>query len=260
MDKAERYQENFRLAKLAQAGDEEALNKLCDDLYPFMFTIYSELPYKKVIDENEIASLGRDAVNKSLKSFDPEKSDNYAAYCVWHIRNSFKNAMFERDMIIKVPHVTRIKRAKCFRTKEKLTEQNKRCPTFEEIADHLDLSVTTVKNAMLSPSHNSIDHLHREVDENHSHLEDLIADDDAENPRDLAELNLQIEYLYNVIEKTLNEREKELLLQKYGVGHKESSNLRKLGAEHGLSMERVRQIIKRAKQKIKRAIKQDGEI
>ena len=256
----ERAKENLRLALLAQGGNGEALDELCDNLYYFMLYIATrKLSRGNIILKLEVASLGRDGVISSLRCFDHEKSSNFSNHCFGHIKNVMEKQINARIMTITVPIEALSNKAKCLNAIEELTGKTGMEPTVDDIAKHVDITVSAVKRSLMSPSPQSMEYIHKEMNDDHTTLEDFLEDHKSAWPDSIVDLGMKIEYVMKVMGEVLNEREFDMILKLHGVGLKHPWTLSKISDVYDLTPERVRQIILRSKEKIREAAEADGE-
>jgi RNA polymerase primary sigma factor len=91
------------------------------------------------------------------------------------------------------------------------------------------------------------------VMEGKAEIGDFIADPDGMSPEDTIiqeDMNTTLRELLEI----LGRREKLILMKRFGIGGEEEQSLRELAGEFGVSPERIRQIEKKAMEKIKRRL------
>ena len=87
-------------------------------------------------------------------------------------------------------------------------------------------------------------------DEEDSHLGDFIPDEQIVSPSDAAAFTLLKEQLSQVLD-TLNEREKKVLILRFGLEDGRSRTLEEVGKEFDVTRERIRQIEAKALRKLR---------
>ena len=139
------------------------------------------------------------------------------------------------------------------RVTQELQKELGRDPSVKEIAEKIGAKPERIE--MLSGLKQIPDSLDREVGEGgESALGDLLIDERAKDPAD--EVTNQImdstlkQHLYEKID-LLEEREQTVLRLRYGLDGEEPQTLASIGEQIGVSRERVRQIDKQARRKLR---------
>ena len=91
------------------------------------------------------------------------------------------------------------------------------------------------------------------VMEGKAEIGDFLADPDGMSPEDTIiqeDMNTTLRELLEI----LGRREKLILMKRFGIGGEEEQSLRELAGEFGVTPERIRQIEKKAMEKIKRRL------
>lgn len=259
--KEERRIETLRLALLAKEGDEDAVDDLCEILRPLMLSVFSHLSLKNIIMKEEIDSLGREAVISAIDPFDPEKSNNFGKYCYRWIRNSMEQEARNRIYSIRLPSSLHVERRRVMKVVETLRRELEREPTIEEIVERSDFSERSVKRIMAAPTLNSMSSLNDHVGDTSVQLHETIGDETASRPEDGVDFKIKIDYIEKIMEDVLDERQKDMINMFYGIGSEdgEGMTLSKIAEEYGITTERVRQILLRAVNQIKKVVEKDGE-
>ena len=142
------------------------------------------------------------------------------------------------------------------RTARQLAQKLDHEPTAEEIAEKLDVSTGDVSRMLkLNERITSVDS--PLSGDNEKALLDVIADDDSVGP----DYRVQNEDLSNSIVGWLNElntKQREVLARRFGLLGYEPSTLENVGAEIGLTRERVRQIQVEALKRLKDLLGSQG--
>jgi len=257
--KEERRVETLHLALLAQDGDEDALDELCDKLRPMMISIHAGLSVKNVILKGEITSLGRDGVINALGPFDHSKSNNFGFYCYRWIKNVMEYEIRDRSMPMHIPSSVYAYRRRCRKAIKELREELDRDPTNGEIAERAEMSIVSVTRVMNAPTSGSISSINKELEEGGSQLEGIIADIGISSPGSSMDSTTKMEYVMDAMDSILKPRAASMVCKLYGVGTDAPLSLEKIGAEFKVSPERVRQIVARSLSDIRRAANNDGE-
>ena len=241
--------EEVMLAQRIKDGDEIALNKLVKANLRFVVSV-SKQYQNQGLSLPDLINEGNVGLIKAARRFDETRGFKFISYAVWWIRQSILQALAEQSRIVRLPlnQVGSINRIK--KTISLLEQEYNRPPTHDEIANYLEIPVSSVKSALrISNRSVSIDAPISNEDDSASMVDFITSDDAIASDDMLINESLQKEIQRSL--DTLSEKERSILNLYYGIGMNHGLTLDEIGDKFDLTRERVRQIKEKAIRRLK---------
>jgi RNA polymerase primary sigma factor len=242
-------EEEVELSLRVQAGCEEARNRMIAANLRLVVRIAGEfsrcgLPVDDVISEGNLGLI------KSVQRFRPHKGSRFSSYASWWIRQSILRALGEQTNAITLRPAVTSKLSKLRRVAQGMAEEMGREPTDEELAAELGLqtaSVQDLKSAGARPA--SMD---AEISSGGgATLGSLLVDESAADPMEaLSGKDLAVEVL--ALLGALKPREWAVIVRRFGLHGHQKATLEEIGADLGITRERVRQIQEESLKRMRR--------
>ena len=243
------HEEEIDLSKRAKAGDERARKRLIEKNLRLAVSVAKKyrgygLPFEDLIQEGNIGLM------KAVEKFDPDRGFRFSTYATWWVRQAVQRAVADKGRTIRVPvHMTE-KIRKMARTYNELSAEFEREPTDEEVAERLDWTVDEVrdvKDAM--PDATSLNQS-LTSDDDSSELGEFVEDERASDTPGTVMREMETAQLGEAIQR-LPERNRYVLIRRYGLDDQDTANLAQLSDELGVSRERIRQLQREAERMLR---------
>ena len=273
-------EEREKLEALVRDG-KEAENQLAQSNLRLVVSVAKRyigrgLNFQDLIQEGNVGLL------RAVEKFDHTLGFKFSTYATWWIRQAISRAIADQARTIRIPvhMVETINRQ--IRTQRRLQQELGREPTPEEIALEMEFlepeQAEAIREALaeekpLDPELKRaldraaakvqrIQRISREPisldtpvgNEENSYLGDFIEDESMPGPVDTASRRLLKEQMSEILEG-LSERERKVLIMRFGLEDGTSRTLEDVGKEFNVTRERVRQIEAKALRKLRHPLR-----
>jgi RNA polymerase nonessential primary-like sigma factor len=248
-------EEEVHFARLARDGVASARQRMIESNLRLVVKIarrYSNrgMSFLDLIEEGNLGLI------HAVEKFDPERGFRFSTYATWWIRQTIERALMSQTRTVRLPvHI--VKELNLYlRAARELSQKLDHEPTAEEIAKLLDKPIATVEQMLgLTEKITSIDSSF--ASDNDKSLLDTLADPQTLDPSD----SIQNEELSHNLEhwlELLPERQREVLMRRFGLAGFEAATLETVGEQIGLTRERVRQIQVEALRRLREILMREG--
>jgi len=249
-------EEEITLAKGIKQGDSKAIQEMVRRNLKYVVTVAKKyrgygLSLQDLIEEGNIGLI------QAAKRFDVSRNVKFITYAVWWIKQAIMHSLAEQSGTVRLPVKQAGKVSRFNKKSQEMCQNMEREPTQSEVAKSLGFDDDEI---------NSIMRAYRK----HFSLDTPLENDDQTPYLNLLENQDSIPYDDQIMHNSLNEKvdkmledlsEREAMILKMRFGFSgEVKTLENIGQKIGLSRERVRQIEKRAKQRLKSKLQKEAWI
>jgi RNA polymerase primary sigma factor len=242
-------EEERDLAIRYAAGDKKAKEKLVKANLRLVVMAAKHYRMKTSLSFEDLIQEGNVGLMRAVDTFDISKGFRFSTYAMHWIKQSISRAMLNYGRTIRVPVNVLEFKSKYAKATKILFEELNREPTIEEVAEYMGEKVEKVKE-METLIKDPVSLNTALNDEDDGTLEDLVADPNQDRPDDRIDNELRAKAINSVLE-TLGEREKNVIIARFGLNGTRAKTLEEIAAEYKLTKERIRQIEQAALHKLR---------
>jgi RNA polymerase primary sigma factor len=241
--------EERELARRKDMGDEQAKKRLIESNLRLVMSITrnytkADVPLLDLIQEGNMGLI------RAVEKFDYRLGYKLSTYATWWIRQAISRALADQGRTIRLPVHVGDQVRKVLRVRRQLTQKLNHEPTNDEIAAELGITPQKVGELLDLVAHPVS--LETPVGDGESMVADLIEDEKADAPEQVTDEA----HRHNELQAALNQLEPRMryvLERRYGLDGQSSQTLEELGADLGITRERVRQLENKALRELRRS-------
>ena len=241
-------EEEIEVFKRIKNGDKDAVIEMVNANLRLVVSIAKRyvirgVPFLDLIQEGNLGLL------KAIERFDYKKGYKFSTYATWWIKQGVTRCIADQSRTIRIPvHMNEVIN-KMVKIERIYLQEHGEEPSREVLADLMDVDVERIdyiKRIIEDPV--SLDTPIGE--DKDAILEEFIVDETALTPEEAAEYNDLKERLMDVLD-SLNERERQVIIMRYGLQGEDQKTLEEVGKIFGVTRERIRQIEAKALRKLR---------
>ena len=244
--------QEFDLARLIRAGDQDALQELVKRNLRFVISVAKKyqnrgMPLIDLIGEGNVGLL------TAARKFDPDQGVKFISYAVWWIRQAILSSLAKQGRTVRVPLNRTSDLSRIIKGAEILRQKLRREPMPEELAQLTGLTVDVVQALSALNSGDIRLDAALDPDSDRSIMERFVSEEGT-NPED----DYMNRFVSEEIERalaTLPARDAKVLRLYFGLDGGREHTLEEIGSMLGVTRERVRQLRDRALKRLR-----EGEV
>jgi len=247
-------EEMAKLFPRIKRGDGEAKRRMIEGNLRLVISIAKRyscygLDFLDLIEEGNVGLI------KAIEKYNPKMGYNFSTYAFWWIRQYIQRAILNQTKTIHIPLYAYETIKKLINVSERMYEELNRQPTTAELAKKLRLSIKKTRNFMQEIQvFERVGSLDSPLgDKFDIFLKDLVREGEDKAPDKVVEIIKSHEELAEILKK-LTAQEVKVIKLRYGMVDGKGYNLREVGEKLNLSRERIRQIEKRAVERLKKIV------
>ena len=244
------HDQEIELGKRVQAGDKEAVNQLVKANLRLVLKIAKE--YQNLgLEYMDLVSEGNLGLIRAAEKFDPEYGCRFSTLCAIWVRQFIRRALANQGRTVRLPvylvdHIQKMRRAEI-----ELNRRLKRPPMDEELAEATGMTLEKIQ--LMKRSQKASFSLDEDENEEVRSLHERLADENSPAPDVAATCDHDFAYIEKAMD-ILDEREYDIVRQRYGSGTGKNRSLGDIAKDYGLTRERIRQIQKTALNKLRSSL------
>ena len=244
--------QEFDLARLIRAGDQDALQELVQRNLRFVISVAKKYQNRgmALID---LIGEGNVGLLTAARKFDPDQGVKFISYAVWWIRQAILSSLAKQGRTVRVPLNRTSDLSRIIKGSEILRQKLRREPMPEELAQLTGLTVEVVQALSALNSGDIRLDAPFDPDSDRSLIERFVAEEGT-NPED----EYMNRFVSEEIERallTLPARDAKVLRLYFGLDGGREHTLEEIGSMLGVTRERVRQLRDRALKRLR-----EGEV
>lgn len=249
------YTQELELARAARDGDQASRERMIRHNLRLVISIARRYRHRglSLLDMVEEGNIG---LMRAVDKYDPERGFRFSTYATWWVRQSIERAIMNHARNVRLPvHVIK-DISQCLRHEAELSHRLGRRPRRRELADYLSRPLRELEE-LLDCHESSYDTGESLPDIDGLDADALVDELRAMDPAQRQHSRSSCSTLRRWLAE-LSLRQQDVLVRRFGLDGHGAGTLEQVGADVGLTRERVRQIQIEAMRRLRRLAARDG--
>lgn len=233
----------------AKSGDIYSRNKLIENNMKLIEKIANKSIQTTTLTKSDLIQEGIFGLISALEKFNPSLGFKFSTYAAWWIKQAMFKAISEQSYAYNIPVYIQETLSRYKKTKQEMEQKAQKEVSKKDVAKKLSLTeekIDVFLNAYTRAI--SIESGLVMTDNKELSFADVIEDEKQNVERDVIDIELK-SHIKRALQH-LKEKEKNVIVLRFGLEDKERKTLEEIGNSYGVTKECIRQIEKRALNKI----------
>ena len=249
--------QEVELAQIIRKGGkkgEEAKEKLVTANLRFVVSVAKQYQHQGV-PLSDLINEGNLGLMTAADKFDETRGFKFISYAIWWIRQSILQSIAEYSSIVRRPQSQIAISNKIKNATNEFIQKYQRYPSAEELSDIISLEIDKIEKEKAIQAEAHVASIDAPITEDEgTTMADMISSSSEYASDRKVDYDSMCNDLMQVLTSILNERERIIVIQSFGIGCPERG-LDAIGNDLGLTRERVRQIRERGLDKVRKSPK-----
>jgi RNA polymerase sigma factor (sigma-70 family) len=212
----------------------------------------NKAPGVPLMDQIQHGNMG---LSQAVAKFDYKQGYQFSTYSTWWIKQALTRGVPDEISLVRHPVYKGQERKRMNEAAQKFYLRHGRPPSTEELAKEMKIDVQKLEEQqrafrpVFSLDFSPLKQTGRGKGEEGSAIADLLEDTREDTAVDNANAGDLVAFVQEHILKRLTQREREIFIERFGLDGQGERTLKDVGAGHGITRERVRQITARNNKK-----------
>ena len=249
MQNCKKIYSEIELIVRAKAGDVAARNEVIEHNIPLIKKIAKKSITTTTLTDSDLIQEGIFGLVTAIEKFNPALGYKFATYASWWIKQAMFKAVSEQSYAVNIPVYIQETLSRYKKTKQEMEQKAQKEVSKKEVAtklklteDKIDTFLNVYTKALSIESGTSITN-NKELT-----LAEIIEDEKQNVEKEVVNNDLKKD-IKKALE-ILKDKEKDVIVLRFGLEDKEKMTLEEIGNNYGVTKECIRQIEKRALNKM----------